>query len=224
NGGKKVTPSLLDRVQDRYGTTVYPEKKPDCPSCNDPWRGQAAPQIPDTRPPVIDEVTAYQMVSMLQGVVERGTAASLKSLGRPLAGKTGTTNDYKDAWFIGFSPEIVAGVWIGYDTPKSLGEGESGGTLAVPVFGEFMGKALAGKPATPFRTPAGVSFVTIDARTGGLPSATTTDTIVEAFRPGTEPTRSVASNVISYGGTTNTATPENGQKPTQGQDDLNDLY
>jgi len=226
NGGKKVTPTLLDRVQDRFGRTVYPTKKPECPGCRAQWNGQAAPEIPDRRAPVIDEVTAYQMTSMLQGVVERGTGASLKSLGRPLAGKTGTTNDYKDAWFIGFSPDLVAGVWVGYDQPKSLGEGESGGSLSVPIFGEFIGKALANQPAAPFRTPPGVSFVTIDARTGGLPSAATAQTLVEAFRPGTEPTRSISNDVFSYGGanTQPESIPANGQKPATVQSDLDDLY
>jgi penicillin-binding protein 1A len=124
---------------------------------------------------------------MAQGVVEEGTATALKSLGKTLGGKTGTTNDFKDAWFVGFSPDLVVGVWIGFDKPKSLGEGESGGRLAVPIAKDFFAVALKGQPDTPFRMPPGVRLVRVDSATGQLPGAETPSTIIEAFRPGTEP-------------------------------------
>ena len=123
----------------------------------------------------------------------------VKSVGRTLGGKTGTTNDYKDAWFIGFSPDIVVGVWVGFDRPRTLGEAETGARLAAPIFRDFMTVALKNEPDTPFRTPAGVRLVRIDAHTGFLPTSATTDTIIESFRPGTEPTESSESSPLIIG-------------------------
>ena len=125
------------------------------------------------------------MVSMLEGVVLRGTGRKIKSLERPLAGKTGTTNDSKDAWFIGFSPTVVAGVFIGFDKPKSLGNGETGSSVAVPIFKKYMEEVLKNKPKTPFRVPSGVSFVKINPNTG-LPT-NDKNGIIEVFREGNEP-------------------------------------
>jgi penicillin-binding protein 1A len=201
NGGRRVSPILVDRVQDRYGQNIFTRDQRDCAACQGEWRRQRAPQLPDVRERVLDPITAYQITSMAEGVVQRGTATALVSLNRPLGGKTGTTNDYKDAWFIGFSPDLVVGVWVGYDEPRNMGEAETGGRIAVPIFGEFMGAALRGQPATPFRIPAGVRLVRIDQRTGLLPGPDTTDTIIEAFRPGTEPTIQVASSPFIFGGT-----------------------
>jgi penicillin-binding protein 1A len=124
---------------------------------------------------------------MMQGVCERGTAAKLKELGKPIAGKTGTTNDSKDVWFVGFTPDLVVGVFIGYDNPQPLGAHETGATLAVPIFEEFMQQALRDQPATPFRVPAGLSQVRVDAVTGKLAGEFTKEAIWEAFVPGTEP-------------------------------------
>lgn len=200
NGGKKVTPTLIDRVQDRAGKNVFKRDQRECPACAASWSGQVAPSLADDRPTVIDPVTAYQITSMLEGAVQRGTGQSILAVGKPLAGKTGTTNDYKDAWFVGFSPDLVAGVWVGYDEPKSLGEGESGGRISAPIFRDFMAKALEGQPPTPFRIPSGVSLVKIDWRTGGLPTAQTQLAIIEAFRPGTEPTRTVEGERFSFAG------------------------
>ncbi len=187
NGGKQVEPVLLDRIQDRYGHTILRRDMRECFGCDAPWEGQAPPQLADDRAQVIDPVTAYQSVSMMQGVVQRGTATRVKAVGKPIAGKTGTTNDYVDAWFVGFTPDLVAAVWVGMDTPKSLGEAESGGRVAAPIFRDFMMLALQEAPYIDFRVPAGARLVEIDARTGKLPDENTTQVILEAFKPGTEP-------------------------------------
>ncbi|MDX2233373.1 MAG: penicillin-binding protein 1A [Hyphomonadaceae bacterium] len=203
NGGRRVQPIFIDRVQDRDGRTVERQEMVRCDTCSAPWTGQPAPVIPDVREQVLDPISAYQVVSMSQGVVERGTATVLKSVGKTLGGKTGTTNDYKDAWFVGFSPDLVVGVWAGFDRPRSLGEGETGGRLAAPIFRDFMAEALKNEPDTPFRMPAGVRLVRVDSRTGFLPGPDTTDTIIEAFRPGTEPTDSAFAQpfIIGQGAT-----------------------
>lgn len=201
NGGRQISPIFIDRIQDRTGATVFRRDQRECAECNAEWRRQSAPNLPDPRAQVLDAVTAYQIVSMAEGVVQRGTATTVNALGYPLGGKTGTTNDYKDAWFIGFSPDLVVGVWAGFDTPRDMGEGETGGRIAAPIFRDFMRQALRDTSPTPFRIPAGARLVRIDAMTGGLPNATTTSTILEAFRPGTEPTRDVTSSPFVFGGT-----------------------
>lgn len=188
NGGKEVTPTLLDRVQDRHGQTLYRHDKRACEGCvSESWDGEAPPELADDREQLIDPVIAYQVVHMLEGVVQRGTARRAASLNKPLAGKTGTTNDYFDALFYGFSPDLVVGVWVGYDQPKTLGNGEAGGSVALPVFISFMKEALEDAPAMPFRIPPGVRLVSVDHDTGGLPTSRSGEVIVEAFRPGTEP-------------------------------------
>ena len=188
NGGKRITPSLIDRIQDRWGRTVYRHDKRPCPGCAvTGWTGQPAPELPDNREQVIDPATAYQMVSMLEGVVQRGTAARLAALGKPLAGKTGTTNDNFDNWFIGFSPDLVVGTYVGFDTPHSLGSKETGASSAVPIFQEFMEKALKGQPAIPFRIPSGIRLVRVNSKTGLPTSPDDHNVILEAFKPGTEP-------------------------------------
>jgi len=188
NGGREVTPTLLDRVQDRHGKTLYRHDQRDCENCvQQEWSDQAPPVLPDNRAQVIDPVTAFQTVHMLEGVVQRGTGRRAARVGKPLAGKTGTTNDYIDALFMGFSPNLVVGVWVGFDEPRTLGDGEAGGSVAAPIFTEFMTAALADEPALPFRIPPGVRLVEIDADTGELPGPETRRVITEAFRPGTEP-------------------------------------
>ena len=214
NGGKRVEETLIDRIQDRSGKTVYKHDQRPCPTCNGGWGGGAPPQLPDNRAQILDPITAYQVTSMLEGVVERGTGAVIKTVGKPLAGKTGTTNDYKDAWFVGFSPaaqpdgtvknrdplpDLVVGVWVGFDKPKSMGEGESGGRLAAPIFRDFMAEALDGIAPTPFRRPSGIRLVRIDATTGLLPTAETTLVLEEAFRPDTEPVRDGAASPFVFG-------------------------
>src|SRR5690606_5334273 len=123
-----ITPSLIDRIQDRYGRTIYRHDQRKCEGCNAPrWQAQEEPELVNDAEQVLDPMTAYQITSMMEGVVTRGTATTVAELGRPIAGKTGTTNDEKDVWFIGFSPDLVAGVYLGYDTPRPLGRGSTGG-------------------------------------------------------------------------------------------------
>jgi penicillin-binding protein 1A len=124
---------------------------------------------------------------MMEGVVQRGTAIALKEVGKPIAGKTGTTNDEKDAWFIGFSPDIVVGIYIGYDKPRNLGAKATGGVLAAPIARDFLKLALADKPAIPFRVPAGIKLISVDMLTGMRASPGSGNTILEAFKPGTAP-------------------------------------
>jgi|CXWL01.1.fsa_nt_gi penicillin-binding protein 1A len=200
NGGRWIQPIIIDRIQDRTGHSVFRRDQRECAECTAEWRRQAPPSLPDTRQQVLDPVTAYQIVSMAEGVVLRGTATSVNALGMTLGGKTGTTNDYKDAWFIGFSPDLVVGVWAGYDTPRDMGEGETGGRVAAPVFRDFMREALRDVAPTPFRIPAGVRLVRIDYQTGQLPEAGV-EGMLEAFRPGTEPSRDVSSSPFVFGGT-----------------------
>ena len=187
NGGKKVTPSLIDRVQDRWGRTIYRHDTRSCPGCRDFWQGQEPPRIPDNSEQVISPQTAYQITSMMEGVVLRGTAKSVQEVGVPVAGKTGTTNDYKDAWFVGYSPNLVAGVYVGFDKPDRMGSGEAGGIVAAPVFTEFMKEAVGNEPPIPFRIPPGLDLVKVDAKTGRLASPASGNVILEAFKPGTAP-------------------------------------
>lgn len=183
NGGKQVHATLVDRIQDRYGKTIWHHDSRECRECSaDKWRGQDEPQLNDVRKQIVDPHTAYQITSMLEGVVKRGTGYKVAKVGKPLAGKTGTTNDEKDAWFVGFSPDLVAGVFVGYDNPEPMGKGETGGGIAAPIFRDFMQMALADKPAVPFRVPPGIKLVRVDARTGLRAQATTEKTILEAYK------------------------------------------
>jgi len=189
NGGKRVTPTFIDRIQDRYGETIFRHDGRDCQSCGSliRWKKQETPDLPDNREQIADPRNAYQMVSMLEGVVQRGTGVRIKSLNRPLAGKTGTTNESKDAWFVGFSPDLVVGVFVGFDDPRSLGKKETGSSVAVPIFKDFMEKALADRPLTPFRVPPGIKNVQINAENGALASFDTKNAMWESFLAGTEP-------------------------------------
>jgi len=197
NGGRKIVPTLIDRIQDRYGKTVYRHDERVCEGCNaTDWTKQPEPQLVDNREQVIDPITAYQITSIMEGVVERGTATAAKSLGRPVAGKTGTTNDYKDAWFVGFTPELAVGIYFGYDQPRSMGRASTGGEMVVPVFTEFMSKAMKGQPATPFAKPPGIEEVWVDP-TSGVKVAGGGGAILEAFRSGTGP--NLATSVIGVG-------------------------
>jgi penicillin-binding protein 1A len=184
NGGKGVDPVLIDRIQDRTGKTIYKRDARECVGCDAPhWSGQSEPQLPDLRRQVMDPRTAYQITSMLEGAVQRGTGSAVRRASdKPLAGKTGTTNDYKDAWFVGFSPDLAAGVFIGFDAPQTLGQGEAGGAVAAPVFAEFMVDALKDKAGIPFRVPSGIRLVRVNARTGKPASSGDTNVILEAFK------------------------------------------
>ncbi|VAV95485.1 Multimodular transpeptidase-transglycosylase [hydrothermal vent metagenome] len=205
NGGKLVTPTILDRVQDRLGRTIEKQDKRDCPACLvDPELFDAGlpfiePELPEARQQVLDPITAYQMVSILEGAVQRGTGVRLRSLGKTLAGKTGTTNEMKDAWYMGFSPDLVVGVYTGFDTPSTLGRGEAGSRVALPVFKRFMEKALTNVSNAPFRIPDGVSLVWVDAKTGEIARPDAPGAILEAFQPGTEPSRADRGVRLSIG-------------------------
>ncbi len=201
NGGKLIVPTLIDRVQDRRGRTVFRHDVRACEGCAaTAWREQGEPFVPDTRVAVLDPSIAYQLVSILQGVVERGTGRRVSAIGKPLGGKTGTTNESRDTWFIGFSPDLVAGVFVGFDRPQSLGRRETGSSVAAPIFRDFMTAALADQPAIPFRVPNGVRLVRVNAATGLLARPDDENVILEAFRPGTEPTE--VGPVLDGSGTT----------------------
>ncbi|MEJ8573475.1 penicillin-binding protein 1A [Microbaculum marinum] len=197
NGGRKITPTLIDRIQDRYGRTIYKHDERVCEKCNaKKWQGQDEPELIDNREQVLDPYTDYQIISMLEGVVQRGTATILKTVEKPIAGKTGTTNDEKDAWFMGFSPDLTVGVYIGYDQPKPLGKGMTGGSVAAPVVRDFFQVALEDKPAIPFRVPPGIQLVRINATTGLRAGPNDSNVILEAFKPGQAPPESYS--VIGY--------------------------
>jgi penicillin-binding protein 1A len=188
NGGKRITPSFIDRIQDRNGKTVRRHDQRLCKDClQAKWDGGPPPEIPDTRLQVADPRSAYQIVSMLQGVVERGTGRRVRAVGKPLAGKTGTTNDSLDTWFVGFAPDLAVGVFAGFDRPRGLGSRETGSSVAAPIFRDFMAQALAGAPAIPFRIPPGIRLVRVNPRTGLLARPGDRGVILEAFKPGTEP-------------------------------------
>lgn len=201
NGGKKVTPTLIDRVQDRWGRTIYKHDNRPCPDCNADWSNQSPPELPDDREQIESAQTAYQITSMLEGVVQRGTGSAVKAVPVPLAGKTGTSSDERDAWFMGYSPNLVVGVFVGYDNPTPLGKAETGGRTAAPVFRDIMQAEIGSEPAIPFRIPPGISLVKVDHRTGQLASSSDPDVILEAFKEGTEPQSSSSSSLGVVTGT-----------------------
>ncbi|WP_163878417.1 penicillin-binding protein 1A [Rhizobium laguerreae] len=189
NGGKQIKPTLIDRIQDRYGKTIFKHEERLCEGCNaGDWQNQEEPNVVDNRETVLDPMTAYQITSMMQGVIQRGTAAGKIDLGgRDVAGKTGTTNDEKDAWFVGFTPDLVAGLYMGFDTPGPLGRGGTGGGLSAPIFNEFMQAVVKDTPESKFVIPSGMNLIPIDRKTGMAAGEGDPNTIVEAFKPGTGP-------------------------------------
>jgi len=203
NGGKRIEPTMIDRIQDRRGRTTFRHDGRACPGCLAPtWRNQREPQIPDVRSQTISAVSAYQVVSMLRGVVRRGTGVRIgRAIKKSTGGKTGTTNNSFDTWFVGFAPDLAVGVYVGFDEPKTLGRRESGSTVAAPVFRDFMAEALADQPDIPFRVPAGVRLVRINAASGLPAKPGDKPIILEAFQPGTEPNpskRSVLDTIEGY--------------------------
>ncbi len=184
NGGKKVSPYLIERIQDREGRTIYRHDTRDCEGCSVArWEEQTTPQLPDNREQIIDPLSAYQMVSILEGVVQHGTGGRLRAVGKHLAGKTGTSNDTKDAWFVGFSPDLVAAVYVGFDEPRTLGRYETGAAAALPIFHDFMREALDGQPDVPFRIPGGIKLVRINHETGKPATPADNSVIWEALKP-----------------------------------------
>ncbi|PIR38981.1 MAG: penicillin-binding protein [Alphaproteobacteria bacterium CG11_big_fil_rev_8_21_14_0_20_39_49] len=199
NGGKVINPSLIERIQNSNGKTIFKRDNRTCEGCFVSLNEEEAdslspPDVEEYRQQVADPIAAYQMVSILEGVVQRGTGRNLMSLDKILAGKTGTTNDSFDGWFMGFSANLAIGVYVGFDTPRSLGRNETGASVALPIWKEFARQALQNEPDLPFRRPSGVKLVKIDAKTGLLPSPDTPkdQIIFEAFRAGTEPDSSTS--------------------------------
>jgi penicillin-binding protein 1A len=186
NGGKRIKATLIDRIQDRWGNTIYKHDERICEGCDAAeWNNQPEPRLVDKREQVIDPLTAFQITSIMEGVIQRGTGIAIKELGRTLAGKTGTTNDAKDLWFVGFSPNLAFGVFMGYDQPRSLGGSAQAALYTAPIFRDFMKMALKDTPDTPFRIPPGIKLISVDVHSGMR--ATGPGTIMEAFKPGTGP-------------------------------------
>ncbi len=217
NGGRRVDPHLIELVQDREGKVIFRADKRDCVRCDAGFNGDESPRFAAPGDQVMDPVTAYQITSMLQGVVQRGTAARVSSLGRPLAGKTGTTNEYRSAWFVGYSPNLVVGVFVGFDDNRSLGAGETGATDAIPVFMDFMKVALDGQPVVDFKPPKNAKFALVRG-------------VREAFRPGTEPkpaplpTGPIPYTDLQTGLPNPPPPPQQPGKPAQKVDPLSGLY
>ncbi len=190
NGGKKITPNLVDRIQNRNGKTIYKHDNRACENCAGALSSpDIQPFLPDTREQIQDPASAYQMVNILTGVVTRGTGSAVRPLKRNLGAKSGTSNDNIDAWFIGFSPDLVVGVWVGHDVPKPLGPRDTGGVVAAPIFRDFMKKALSGKTDIPFRVPDSVKLVRVNAATGKPAGPGDKNIIMEAFRLDTDLTQ-----------------------------------
>jgi penicillin-binding protein 1A len=188
NGGKQVRPTLIDRIQDRWGKTIWRHDDRACAACrsSDP---NTEPELTDERRQVIDPHTAFQMTSIMEGVIQRGTGTRIKDIlpNVPVAGKTGTTNEEKDAWFVGYTPDLVVGVYVGYDTPKPMGKGRTGGQISAPIFGNFLKMALADKRPVPFRQPPGIKTVRVNSKTGVRAAGDDRDTIWEYFKPYEDP-------------------------------------
>jgi penicillin-binding protein 1A len=179
-GGREVTPSLIDSVQDPDGHVVMRAEGVACADCGN---AAAPPALDDSRKQIADAASVFQLQMMMQGVVQRGTGiAAGKGLNRPIAGKTGTTQDFADAWFAGFTPDLVTVVWVGFDTPASLGNNETGGAIAAPIWHDYMATALANRPVLPFPVPPGVTLAQWQTATG---------TVTDAFKPDQVPGGSV---------------------------------
>jgi penicillin-binding protein 1A len=183
NGGKKVIPIFIDRIQDRRGKTIFNADKRKCIGCKEiSYLKDEVPFIQNNREQIISPETAYQITSMLEGVIKRGTGRKLKNLNLILAGKTGTTNKNMDAWFLGFTSKLAIGVYVGFDEPKTLGKYETGAKTALPIFKKFVEKVVKKKDALPFKIPQNISLVLIDAESGLQPSDKTKKIIYESFK------------------------------------------
>jgi len=184
NGGKKVTPIFIDRIQDRRGKTIFNADKRKCKGCKEiSYLKEGIPLIEDNRQQIISAETAYQITSMLEGVIQRGTGRKLRDLNIPLAGKTGTTNKNMDAWFLGFTSKLVIGVYVGFDEPKTLGRYETGAKAALPIFKKFIKRVVIKKEALPFRVPKNINLVMVDLDTGLPPDSNSKKIIYESFKP-----------------------------------------
>jgi penicillin-binding protein 1A len=187
DGGKKLIPTVIDSVQDRNGVTIFRADQRPCEGCREvEWNHQPPPVIPDTREQIADPQSAYQLVQMMQGVVQRGTGAKVAAVGKPIAGKTGTTSDWRDAWFVGFTPNLAAGVYIGFDDHDSLGRGEQAAVVSAPVFRDYMIAALQDAPPTEFRIPPGLQMIRVNPESM-LPPEEGEGGVYFAYKPGTSP-------------------------------------
>ena len=177
NGGKKIKPAMIEKIQDRNGKTIYKRDNRTCSNCildkDINYKNAKIPNLSEERQKITDPNSAYQIVSMLEGAINSGTGYKARSIKKVLGGKTGTTNNSLDSWFIGFSPDLVVGVYVGFDSPKTLGIRETGSSVALPIFVDFMKNALKDVPSTPFRVPEGIKFVKIDRNTGRPPTSKT---------------------------------------------------
>jgi len=183
NGGKKVNPIFIDRIQDRRGKTIFVADKRKCIGCKEiSYLKDEIPEIKNDRKQIISPETAYQITSMLEGAIKRGTGRRLKDLNLILAGKTGTTNNNMDAWFLGFTSKLVIGVYVGFDEPKTLGKYETGAKAALPIFKKFVGQVVKKKDALPFRVPKNINLVLVDAETGLKPDEKSKSIIYESFK------------------------------------------
>jgi penicillin-binding protein 1A len=198
NHGRELSPRLIDYVQDRNGRVIFPARWRPCQPCNArDWNGSAMPRFTPSGRQLMDPMTAYQTVHMLEGVIQRGTATALNNLGHPIFGKTGTTTGPTDVWFIGGTPNWVAGVYLGYDDPRNLGGSAFGGTMALPIWRQFAVEALRGQAPTPFIAPRGIRMVRVERRSGrrvfgSWPGTDNNSAVIwEAFKPETEPRRTI---------------------------------
>ena len=183
NGGKLINPIFLDRIQDSEGNTIFNSEKRTCKKCKEiSYLGNEIPKIKDNFPQIFSEETAYQITSILEGVIKRGTGRGLKDLNLDLAGKTGTTNDNTDAWFIGYTSNLVIGVYVGHDEPRSLGRYETGAKTAMPIFKSFVKKAIKKGDARPFKVAKNIKFLVVDKKTGKKANFGSKTTIIEAFK------------------------------------------
>ncbi|MEA3037232.1 MAG: penicillin-binding protein [Sphingomonadales bacterium] len=226
NSGRALKPSLIDYIQDRNGRVIYRADTRPCDGCNaSDWDGKPMPRPPLRTKQVVDPMTAYQMVHIMEGVVQRGTAVVLRDLKRPLFGKTGTTSGPTNVWFVGGSPEIVAGVYMGFDNPRPMGGYAQGGTLAAPIFKQFALSAFKDMPAIPFRIAPGIRMVRIDRRSGQkVFGAWPTDdpkaaVIWEAFKPESEPRRTFGRDETAEAAAPVKAARRAAPPPTQQQRD-----
>jgi penicillin-binding protein 1A len=207
NHGRELKPTVIDYVQSRDGKVIWPTKWKSCQGCNAPdWNGKAMPRFRPGGKQIMDPVTAYQVVHMLEGVVQRGTATTLRDLDRPIFGKTGTSSGPTNVWFVGGTPNVVAGVYLGYDQPRNMGGYAQGGSLAAPIFKQFARQAFAGTVALPFTAPNGVRLVRVDRKSGKRVYGSWPDddpkgaVIWEAFKAETEPKRSIRQDELSARG------------------------
>lgn len=204
NQGRALSPTLIDYVQDRNGKIIWRADKRACEGCNLPrYDGRPMPRPALRAKQVIDPMTAYQMLHIMEGVVERGTATVLRDLGRPMFGKTGTSSGPTNVWFVGGSADMVGGLYLGYDTPRSMGSYAQGGTIAAPIFRSFAGKAMAGMPVVPFQAPPGIRMIRIDRKSGrrifgAWPDGSYYSSVIwEAFKPESEPRRTIRRDEIA---------------------------